>query len=177
MKPTKPLISLALAAMVAFAVANDASSSFDKLKSLAGTWTGSGLVGKSKASVKVIYRVVSGGNAVEEEIEPGTPHDMITIFYMDGKSLVMTHYCDMGNQPHMKLTEGSGPETLSFDFEGGSNIPPGAGHMHSLSIHVLGSDHIENKWTAYQNDKPLFTVDMDLHREKGVDGPRTRERL
>ena len=40
---------------------------------------------------------------------PGTGHAMTTVYHLDGRDLVLTHYCMGGNQPRMraKTTEGA----------------------------------------------------------------------
>ena len=162
----KHLLALAigLTALATSALAAKDESAFEKLKSLAGTWKGDAQVGDSKVPTTVKYRVVSGGSAVEETIMPDDPHAMVTMYYMDGKSLVMTHYCHFGNQPRMKLAAASSSSTLQFDFAGGSNIKPGAPYMHSLTMKVLAPDHIQAQWFAQTGDKPMMHIDMDLRK-------------
>src|SRR5438105_4296124 len=61
---------------------------FAKLKKLAGDWTHK--EDKSgKEMVTLRYRVISGGSAVEEEILPGSPAAMTSIYHLDNGSLVM----------------------------------------------------------------------------------------
>src|ERR1044071_9509421 len=63
---------------------------FAKLKKLAGDWTNK--EDKSgKEMVTLRYRVISGGSAVEEEMLPGSPGSMTSIYHLDNGSLVMTH--------------------------------------------------------------------------------------
>src|SRR5437879_6435497 len=79
---------------------------FAKLKKLAGDWTHK--EDKSgKEMVTLRYRVISGGSAVEEEMLPGSPGSMTSIYHLDNGSLVMTHFCSLGNQPHLKATTAS----------------------------------------------------------------------
>src|SRR5713226_7371878 len=59
---------------------------FAKLKKLAGDWTHKD--DKSgKETVTLRYRVISGGTAVEEEMLPGTPGSMTSIYHLDNGSL------------------------------------------------------------------------------------------
>jgi hypothetical protein len=150
--------------LTASASASDDTAAFEKLKGLAGTWKGTAHVGGGTSPAAVVYRVVSGGSVVEEAIAPHSDHEMITMYYLDGKSLVLTHYCTMGNQPHMKLTAGADSTKLEFGFDGGSNITAEAGHMHSMNLRLLGTDHIQTQWMAMMGGKPMMHIEMDLHR-------------
>ena len=75
---------------------------FDKIKSLAGSWEGKGPDG---GSVYLNYKVVSGGTAVMESITEGPGNQMLTLYYLDGDHLMMTHYCSAGNQPRMRAED------------------------------------------------------------------------
>ncbi len=80
------------------------SPELEKMKSLAGTWTGTGKQANAKEeSITVKYRVTSGGSAVEETIWPGQPQEMISMYHDRNGKLTMTHYCVLGNQPEMEL--------------------------------------------------------------------------
>ena len=66
---------------------------FAKLKKLAGDWTHKqDKTGKEAVSLR--YRVISGGSAVEEEMLPGTPGSMTSIYHLDNRNLVMTQLYD-----------------------------------------------------------------------------------
>src|SRR5258706_16398214 len=78
-----------------------AKSRFERIKSLAGDWTGTPPAEMKGAPMDVRYRVTAGGNAVEETIMPGSDHEMVTMYHLDGDKLELTHYCVIGNQPHM----------------------------------------------------------------------------
>ena len=65
----------------------------------------------------VEYRVTAGGSVVMETMFAGEPHEMITMYTVDGDSLVATHYCSGGNQPVLKLNAAkSTADELVFDF-------------------------------------------------------------
>src|SRR5262249_20363265 len=74
----------------------------ERMKTLAGTWLATGKDGKPTDQVVSVVRVTAAGSAVHETLFPGQPHEMISIYYRDGADLMMTHYCALGNQPHMK---------------------------------------------------------------------------
>src|SRR5438270_2347694 len=92
---------------------SDAQKSFDKLKTLAGSWQGHLTTDPHQADMDnahplVTLRVTSRGNALVHEMkEAGTPDDPtrydhpVTMLYLDGDRLLLTHYCDAGNRPRM----------------------------------------------------------------------------
>src|SRR6266404_570409 len=86
---------------------SDAQKSFDKLKTLAGSWEGRAATFPQEPSIEgkhmqVTLRATSMGNALMHEMTgEGRPDDPITMLYLDGDRLLLTHYCDAGNRPRM----------------------------------------------------------------------------
>ena len=112
-------IALLLITTAAFAD-SDAQKSFDQMKTLAGNWEGPVTVVppqpdmSSDKPIHVLLRTTSRGNALVHEMqEAGTPEDPtrydhpVTMFYLDGDRLLLTHYCDAGNRPRMVAKRGS----------------------------------------------------------------------
>jgi hypothetical protein len=145
----------------------DAKAAFEQLKQLAGEWQGT-VMTKDGPPALVRYEVVSNKTAVMETLFPGTDHEMRSVYFMDGGSLVMTHYCAMGNQPHMKLeASASKPTELVFDFTGGTNMDPAKDtHVHSGKITLLDGDHVEAVWTVYQGTRQTGANRFFLTRKK-----------
>src|SRR5262245_50414962 len=114
--------ALALAAsttQAADATSPSAQQALDRLKALVGTWDGH--VAKPDGPPgSVRYELIGGGSTVTERLFPGTAHEMMTVYHLDGDRLLATHYCTMGNQPVMKLEKATAGE-LSFGFVGGTN--------------------------------------------------------
>jgi hypothetical protein len=149
---------------------------FEKLKKLAGEWvsvdeaaapTSQPGAAKSEAAPLAVYKVVSAGSVVQETLFPGTPHEMVTMYYQEGPDLVLTHYCAMGNQPRMKAEPPTDAGKLEFKFAGGSNIDPGKDqHMHDLTLTFVDADHIRAEWTLYRDGKQSGVKKFDLQRKK-----------
>ena len=160
---------LLLASNVAFAQ-TDAQKSFDKLKTITGSWEGTITTipptpeadGKH---VQVTFRVTSMGNAILHEIKvEGRQDNPITMLYLDGDRLMLTHYCDAGNRPRMtgKLT-GDG-KTVDFEFldvAGSTDY----GHMHHAVFTAIDANHHSEEWTFMVGDKPVHAR-FDLQRAK-----------
>lgn len=143
-----PLIFV-LSTVTAFAQ-SDAQKTFDRMKSLNGTWEAT----VNNSSVKVVFRTTSGGSAVLSEIMG--QENMITMFHMDNDRLLATHYCAAGNQPRMQASMSPDGKTITFTFVDGTNISsPKAGHMDRLVITMLDADHHSEDWTFAQDGKEM----------------------
>jgi len=140
---------------------------FDKLKELAGVWEGKMDTGKGMETIRVTYELTSAGNAIVERFAAGKPHEMVTVYHDFGGKLTMTHYCSLGNQPHMELT-GSGGSDLVFVL---SEKNPGLAslsemHMHALRIAFDGKENITNTWTLYDQGVKKSEMPIKLSRIK-----------
>jgi hypothetical protein len=143
------------------------SASFDALKKLAGDWVGTGSHGPGGHEVAVNYKVTSGGSAVVETMFGGTEHEMVTVYYRDGDDLVLTHYCMLQNQPHMRAAGGGAANKLVFKFDGGTNLKSEKDtHMHDMTLEIVDDDHIKSAWTMYKDGKPTETANFDMKRKK-----------
>ncbi len=151
-------------AMGAQTVEPDGPAAFEHLKSLAGDWEGT-IDRPDGPPGSVQYRVASGGSVVMETLLPGSDHEMISMYFLEGKRLVMTHYCAMGNQPQMRLASASAGE-LRFDFAGGAGIDPAATtHVHAGRIAFPGPDRLEAEWDVHAGGKRVGTNRFFLKRK------------
>jgi hypothetical protein len=159
------------------ATPSEAAKSFTELKTLAGTWQGvvtadPKMDDVQNAHLEVTMRVTSRGNALVHEMqEAGTALDPtrydhpVTMLYLDGDRLFLTHYCDAGNRPRMVARPSSDGKKVEFDFldlSGGNEN----GHMYHAVFTLIDANHHTEDW-AYMmpGDKPMH-VHFDLQREK-----------
>lgn len=134
-----------------------------KFKSLAGTWEGEMQGGKATIS----YRVTAGGSAVEETIFAGTPHEMVTMYHMDGEDFVLTHYCMVGNQPKMKAAKEIKDGVLTFECVSVSNAKShDDGHMHAAKFTFGEDGSLVTEWTFFADGEAGDTVKLSLKRKK-----------
>jgi hypothetical protein len=93
------------------------SPELNRIKALAGKWTSTtSMFGKKDEKVFTEYTVTAGGSAVVEKIFPGTPNEMMSVYYDDDQGkLAMTHYCIMRNRPHFTLAE-SDKDKIKMDI-------------------------------------------------------------
>jgi hypothetical protein len=143
------------------------SKGFEKMKELVGVWEGTTDMGKGPQAIKVTYALTSAGNAILERLFVGLPHEMVTVYYDYAGKLTMTHYCSLGNQPHMDLVK-SGGKTLQFVL---SKKNPNLAsvketHMHSLKIAFDDKDSITQTWSLYEGGKEKEDTVIHLTRAK-----------
>jgi len=150
---------------------SDAQKSFDKLKTLAGSWEGhvttvppnADIEGKS---VHATLRVTSMGNAIMHEMTgDGRPDDPITMLYLDGDRLLLTHYCDAGNRPRMVGKVSPDGKTVEFEFLDVSGSTQ-YGHMQHVVFNFIDSDHHTELWEFAMADGKKEGGLLDLRRTK-----------
>ena len=179
MKSLGVLLSIVLLSLstVAFAQ-SDANKSFTELKTLAGNWEGPVTVIPPQhdmgngTKTQVSMRVTSRGNALVHEMhEAGMPDDPthydhpLTMLYLEGDRLILTHYCDAGNRPRMVgqcSPDGKKVEFEFLDVSGSTQY----GHMHHAVFTLIDANHHTEDWTYMMpGDKPVH-AHFDLQRTK-----------
>ena len=146
--------------------AADSQAAFARLKSLAGEWEGTVSDG-SKSHLR--YEIISGGSAVVEHFvndKMGAANAMVTVFYLNGARLELTHYCMAKNQPHMQAEAfDSSTGELRFGFVNATGLSgPEAGHMHNASFKFIDADHFSADWQFYESGKPKFNENVQFTR-------------
>jgi hypothetical protein len=143
------------------------AAAFEQLKSLAGHWE-TETSNREKATLDL--ELTSGGTAVIEKArvsDAGKTVEMITLYYLDGDQLKLTHYCMAGNQPTMHATYSPDTKTLTFDFDSATNLKsPNDGHMHHAVYTFIDNEHFKTAWTFQKNQKDAFTEDVTYVRAK-----------
>lgn len=148
------------------AAGGEGKQALEKLKALEGEWIDVEGVFGAKGAVAVTYRVTSGGNVVVETFPVNTPYEMVTVYHLEGDSLVLTHFCTSANQPRMR-SKGLQGNTLSFEFDGGANIDPATtSHMHSAKIEFVSHDEIRGTWQNWAKGKPDHSATFRVVRRR-----------
>jgi hypothetical protein len=131
------------------------NAALEKMKKLAGTWLLADKDGKPTDQIASIIKVTAGGSAVHETLFPGQPHEMVSVYTVDGSDLIMTHYCVLGNQPRMKADPKSPANQIVFRFAGGTNLDPkNDKHMHEATLTIVDDDHTEVNGIGWENGAP-----------------------
>ena len=155
------VLALLLVSAAALAQSN-AEKTLDRFKSMAGTWQGKSPAGDA---AEVTYSLAAGGTAVMADMHMAGD-EMMSMYYLDGDQLLMTHFCPSGNQPRMKAAISSDLNTVSFDFMDATNLPgPNAGHMHRAVFLFSDADHYTEEWTWKKADKDT-RMRYEMQRKK-----------
>lgn len=154
----------------------EAKQAFTLLKTLAGRWQGPFLnpeTGKP-VTMEASFHVTSRGNAIVHEMkgagdadDPAKYDHPVTMMYLDGANLILTHYCDAGNRPRMAARLSPDGKQIDFDFVDVAG-PVSHGHMQHVTITLVDSTHHLEEWTwALPNGKTMGAR-MELHRVETV---------
>src|SRR5438270_13750770 len=165
MKSPRFMLSVVLRPLSAVAFAqtatekSDAQMSFDNLKTLAGSWEAHVTIVPPQPEMgdgtltQVSLRVTSRGNALVHEMkQAGTPDDPtrydhpVTMLYLDGDRLLLTHYCDAGNRPRMTGKVSADGKTVEFDFVDDEDSTE-HGHMPHAVCSIIDAKHNIEDWT------------------------------
>jgi len=145
---------------------------FERIKKLDGAWRARSTKGWEENQR---FHVIAKGTAVTSESVPGANPTgtasaplapMLTVYHMDGDRLLLTHYCEAGNQPRMVATsvEDDG-RTVHFSFLDATNLASNsAGHMHSVVMTFSGDNHFSERWSWYQNGKEQWMESVQNER-------------
>lgn len=156
----------------------EAKAAFAKLKTLVGEWKAKSSE-EQKEKIKkehgddhpteanVNFKLTGAGSALIETQFPGMPHEMVSVYHLDGNELRMTHYCAAGNQPRVKLDRAkSTPDELIFEFDGGTNLNPEKDmHIHGVKIKFDKDGVVNSAWEDYVNGKKAGTTTFIMTRK------------
>jgi hypothetical protein len=136
---------------------SSAQKTLERFKTMAGTWQGKS---PSGGTSEVTYQLAAGGTAVMADMHMAG-HDMMSMYYVDGDQLLMTHFCPTNNQPRMRAVISPDLNSVSFDFLDVTNLAsPQAGHMHRAVFLFSDSGHYSEEWTWKEEGK-----DSKMHYE------------
>lgn len=141
MKITVILTSILLIAVSVWA------APLDRFKALEGDWSGKFADGNE---INITYTTISGGNAVMETFRMPDGTDMRSIYHMNGKKLMMTHYCESGNQPRLQSGALSESKDATLNFLDITNLnaePKMSSYLYRVVFHFGDSDQLRQDIT------------------------------
>ncbi|QQS08494.1 MAG: hypothetical protein IPK69_10930 [Phycisphaerales bacterium] len=138
-------------------------AAFDRLASLSGTWQNLGEDGKPTGTVE--FALSSNKSCVREIMFPGSAHEMTNMYTLDGPELLVTHYCAMGNQPHMRATKVEA-NRIVFDIVSVSNMRAEEEMvMGHLTVDFTDANHITQTWrTLTKGEQKIEPTIITLQR-------------
>jgi len=143
----------------------DAARAYARLTTMAGDYDVE-FPGETTRS-KVIWENVSGGHAVLEKLNVGTPYEMVSLYYLDGQDLALTHYCAAGNRPLLRLDRArSTRDELWFDYDAATTgiDPKTDGHIHAAHFQWLDADSVDVTWSFWEGGREQHAKLFQLRR-------------
>ena len=137
------------------AVKPSSNASFERLKTLAGTWTAN-IMTPDGAATTVEYRVTAGGSVVMQTMFAGTPDEMINMYTVDGDAVMATHYCSGRNQPLLRLDPSkSTANELVFGFVkvSGANLDH---YINGVQIRFGDDGKAVEEWSSNGQEGPML---------------------
>ena len=137
------------------------SAELNRIKALEGKWKSTtSMFGKEDEEVFTEYKITAGGSAVVETIFPGTPQEMVSVFFDDDQGkLAMTHYCMMRNRPHFNLVESTKDKLVLDVVKVGGLKSKDAPSMGAITLKFEDKDHFtstcESRGEAAQDQGPM----------------------
>ena len=137
--------------LVAKVAPTPAQATFERLKTLEGSWTARSTKGWSE---ELQLKVIAAGSAVlETSVDAHSGDTMASVYHMDSDRLLLTHYCVARNQPRLEATsfEHDGRD-VTFTFLDATNLPSrDRGHMDKVVFHFTDENHFSSQWTWFEN--------------------------
>jgi hypothetical protein len=120
-----------------FAASGNSETAFDTFKGFQGKW---GIQSNGKTlPIEMTYEVGSKGTIVTEQFGKE-----LSVIYRDGQSLLMTHFCNGGNQPRLRLKESGQPGIFEFDIFAITNLKNAdAAHVGKIIYRVTDDKKID----------------------------------
>jgi hypothetical protein len=144
--------------------ADSAKAAFEHFKKLEGKWRGRSTKGWEEV---INYKTIAKGSVVVANSFDAHPNEtMMTMFYLDGGRLMLTHYCVARNQPRLVATAfADAGRTITFTFLDGTNLASrNQGHMDQLVFRFVDENHAVSRWTWYQDGKESWMEEIALER-------------
>ena len=134
----KVLIAVVLLlAQMAFASADAGDAAFDAFKSLQGAWA---IQSNGKSlTIEMTYDVGSKESIITEHFGKE-----LSVFYRDRKDFLMTHFCNAGNQPRLRLKANNPLGRYEFEMFDITNLPsPSTAHVQRIIYTIADDKHLE----------------------------------
>jgi hypothetical protein len=139
MKPTRPRIFLSGLVSIwltSTGLLAGEPTPFEVFQGLKGSWTIR--EGDKTLPFQMTYDVGSHGTIVTEQFGKE-----LSVFYIDGGSFLMTHFCNRGNQPRLKLKSGGPAGRYEFEMFDITNLKEASdAHVQKIIYEVVDSQHM-----------------------------------
>lgn len=143
----------------------DGPFAFNFLKRLEGDWTGS-VSGEGSGDVRVTFAPGANGTVLLETAFRGTDREMVSLYFLEGPDLTVTHFHPAGNQPRLRLDQKrSYSGRYFFKFAGGTGFDKSKDrHVHEGSIQFKGKDGLVIERILFDGLSRAGQVTLNLRR-------------
>jgi len=126
------VLSILICGLSAARVGPDAD--FDRIKALQGNW-------KIEAEGKPLGIEMSYDVGSKESIVAERFGKELSIFYRNGQAVEMIHFCNVGNQPRLRLKDVREPDVLDFEMFAITNLcTPDTPHVQEIIYKMLDAN-------------------------------------
>ena len=137
----------------------NAREAFTLLKSLEGAWT-AGPETNRKSSVR--FELSANGTVlVEHYTNPALPGSgrMMSAYHLDGRQLLLTHYCIANNQPTLRADRfDPASREVQFEFLRATNLATErTGHMRRARYRLIDENRFVTEWEFFENGTKKMT--------------------
>jgi hypothetical protein len=139
------------------AAPESSEAAFETFKGLQGKWA---IQSEGKnLSIEMTYEVGSKGSIVTEQFGKE-----LSVIYRDGSSLLMTHFCNGGTQPRLRLNPSSRPGVLEFEMFDITNLKsPDAAHVQKINYRIIDDRKFDLE-IVWQEGKSLESEKYTLNK-------------
>lgn len=143
-----------------------AKRAFERFVGLAGAWRESSTKGWSG---RTEFRVLARGSVVLSlfDFDDAAPRSgMASAVHLDGDRLLLTHYCEAGNQPRLVATRIS-PDAREIELEfldGTGMMSRNEGHMDRVVFRFRDPNRFSSQWTWFQNGEERWMEEIAYQR-------------
>jgi hypothetical protein len=143
----------------------DAAKAFERFKALGGKWEGKSTKGwENREQIRVIARGTAIMLTSEFKDADADHGGMATMIHRDGEQLLLTHYCEAGNQPTLAATA-AGDNWIEFTFLRGTGMASrDKGHMDRVVYRFVDANHFTSQWTWYSKGKEQWMEEVEYVR-------------
>jgi len=116
----------------------DPAGAFEAFQGFQGRWAIHS--GGKTLPFEMTYDIGSKGSIVTEQFGKE-----LSVVYRDGPSLLLTHFCNAGNQPRLRLKESSSPGSFEFEMFDITNLSPTSteAHVQRILYRRIDDKHLE----------------------------------
>ncbi|PCI63987.1 MAG: hypothetical protein COB37_03290 [Kordiimonadales bacterium] len=151
-----------------FAGNSAARQAFEKLGTLVGSWKPQDT---PNSKLTIIFSHTANKTVLLETWMSGERQHSLTVYHLDGESLLATHYCPQGNQPRLKMEAAKTIGLIKFGFMDATNLAnTEQSHQHSLSFTVPKNGTVLLRNETYLSGEGIDTSELKLVRsDKGME--------